>query len=127
MLTNDITGPPSSAENASLESSQAATAVHIEQPVRVRLSAWGDMEADFMEKPFLVVSDRMRGALDRAGVDNAQYYPATLQGELSKREDAGYWLANIVGRLCCWIAQRPAWRTKDASIAGCQSLVIDVA
>jgi hypothetical protein len=73
----------------------------VQGPVLVRLSAWGDLASDFLERPIVVVSDSMRAALDRLGVDNVQYFKARLQQELSDRIEEGFWLANVIGKVAC--------------------------
>jgi hypothetical protein len=73
----------------------------VAEPVLVRFSAWGEEPTDFMERPFVVVSERMRAALEQAGVDNIQYFKAQLQRERSTQVEQGYWLANIIGKLAC--------------------------
>jgi len=97
----------------------------VEEPVLVRLSAWADTPTDFMEQPFVVVSDRMRRALERAGVSNVQYYPARLQAELSEHIESGYWLANVVGRVACVDAVASGLTDDDMTISDCQALVLD--
>jgi hypothetical protein len=73
----------------------------IQEPVLVRLSAWGDVPSDFLERPFVVVSDAMRAALDAIGVDNIEYFEARLQQERSARVEPGFWLANVIGKVAC--------------------------
>jgi hypothetical protein len=95
-------------------------------PVVVRISAWAQEPTDFMERPFMVVSSRMRAALERAGVDNIQYIEAQLQPERSERLESGYWLANIVGKLACVDAFASGVDNADeVSLASCSRLVID--
>ena len=99
-------------------------AVHVDEPVLVRLSAWGEVPTDFMERPLVVVSGRMRAALERAGVDNVQYFAARAQNELSYEVHGDYWLANILGRVACL---DPAGNDLDdeMTITDVQRLVID--
>jgi hypothetical protein len=73
----------------------------VEPPVLVRISAWSDEPTDYMEQPFPVVTDRMRDALDRAGVDNVEYIRAQVQRERSTVVESGYWLFNVVGKVSC--------------------------
>jgi hypothetical protein len=73
----------------------------LQTPVRVMLSAWGKEPSDFLERPCLVVSDAIRAVLDRAGVDNIQYFKAQLSMELSAQLFSGFWLANVIGKVSC--------------------------
>jgi hypothetical protein len=80
---------------------QAGLLYDIQEPVRVVLAADRNRGSDFIELPCAVVSDRMRSALDRAGVDNIQYLRASLEQRLSDRAIGGYWIANVIGSLAC--------------------------
>jgi hypothetical protein len=73
----------------------------IQEPVRVVLAAGRDESSDYLELPCAIVSERMRSALDRAGVDNIQYLQATLEQRISERKISGYWIANVFGALAC--------------------------
>lgn len=72
-----------------------------EEPVRVTLSASGQLRSDFLEHPCPVVSDAMRRVLDRCGVDNLQYFRAQLQMEYSDEILQGFWVANVIGVVAC--------------------------
>jgi len=74
---------------------------NIQEPVRVVLAGGRDEISDYLELPCAVVSERMRSALDRAGVDNIQYVRATLEQRVSERTISGYWIANVFGALAC--------------------------
>lgn len=65
------------------------------------LSAWGRQRSDFLEHPCPIVSDAMRGVLDRCGVDNIQYWKAQLEMDLTGEHFYGFWLANVIGTLAC--------------------------
>lgn len=45
----------------------------------------------------------MRRALDQAGVDNIQYFPAHVHMQYAEDEEtvAEYWIANVVGAVAC--------------------------
>jgi hypothetical protein len=73
----------------------------VDEPVLVRISASPEPTSDFMERPFTVVSERMRAALDRTGVDNVQFIEARVQREWSEQVETGYWLMNVVGVVSC--------------------------
>lgn len=88
-------------------------APNIEEPVQVALSLSSEERSDFMERPFVVVSDAMRAALDGAGVDNVQYFKAQLQRERSQHVEHGYWLANILGKLSCVASSVPEFDPLD--------------
>lgn len=100
----------------------------VNEPVRVMLSAWGREPSDFLERPCVIMSDAMRGVLDRAGVDNIQYFKAQLAIDLSHRSLYGFWLANVIGRVSC--ADRLASRfepSDDADLGQVLSFEIDPA
>ena len=73
----------------------------VEEPVRVTLSAWGRRHSDLLEQPCLVVSSVTRAALSDAGVDNVEYFPATLRMEITGDVFPDYWVANVVGTVSC--------------------------
>jgi len=73
----------------------------IEEPVRIILAADGNQASDFLELPSAVVSDKMRRALEQAGVNNIQYFRASLENPSLPAAVSGYWLANIIGKLSC--------------------------
>lgn len=70
-------------------------------PVNVMLSAAGEEPSDFLEVPCIVVSNAMRGALERAGVDNIQYFAAELRVDWSSRVLHGFWVGNVIGIVSC--------------------------
>jgi hypothetical protein len=79
-------------------------AVPVEEPVSpvsLTLSAWGRSPSDLLELPCLAVSNRLRSALDRAGVDNVQYFEAAVSMEHSDEVFPDYWLANVIGSVAC--------------------------
>jgi len=69
--------------------------------VRVTLSALQQQTCDFLESPCPIVSNRMRGAFERAGVDNVQWFPAELEVEVFKTVHRGFWAMNVIGKLAC--------------------------
>jgi hypothetical protein len=73
----------------------------VTEPVLVRISAGHEPPGDFMERPFVVVTDRMRAALERTGIDNVQYFRARVQPEWSEQIEQGYWLMNVIGVVTC--------------------------
>jgi hypothetical protein len=73
----------------------------VEEPVKILLSAYGTYRCDVLELPCFVVSDAVRAAFDRVGVDNIEYFKAELQLEYSEQIIRGYWVANVIGRLSC--------------------------
>ncbi|MDB4987648.1 MAG: hypothetical protein JWN04_2826 [Myxococcaceae bacterium] len=73
----------------------------VEEPVRVTLSAWAQGYTHILERPGLVVSDEIRKVLERAGVDNIQYFEAQLHIEFAEEPIRGYWLANVIGMVSC--------------------------
>jgi hypothetical protein len=93
------------------------------EPVLVRVTNWGAELPDFMERPFVVMSARMRDALDRAGVDNVQYIPALVQMERSRQVQPGFWLANILGSLMC--VDNVASELDDGPLQQRDSFVVD--
>lgn len=72
------------------------------RPARVTLASAQTAPSDFLEFPCPFVSDRMRQALDAAGVDNVEYFPALVDEQYG---DGGviaeYWVANVVGAVAC--------------------------
>lgn len=90
----------------------------ITEPVQVVLAAGRDSASDFLELPCPVVSDRMRSALDRAGVDNIQYLRASLEQRLSDRAITGYWIANVFGTVACVDRERSVIESESESYAG---------
>jgi hypothetical protein len=98
------------------------------EPVIVRISAWADEPTDFMERPFVIVSHRVRSALDGAGIDNIQYIEARLQPERSNRVENGYWLANIIGRVACVdVLASGVDSLEENALSNCSQFVIDPA
>lgn len=73
----------------------------VTEPVRVILAADRNRESDLIDLPCAIVSDRLRDALERTGVDNIQYLRASLEQRLSDRVLGGYWIANVIGALSC--------------------------
>jgi hypothetical protein len=90
----------------------------IQEPVRVVLAAGRDEISDYLELPCAVVSERMRSALDRAGVDNIQYLQATLEQRVSERKISGYWIANVCGALACVDREASVIERESESYAG---------
>lgn len=73
----------------------------VPEPVPIMLSDGGDKRCDFLEQPVFAVSSAMRFVLDRAGIDNIQYFRAMLKFERSQRVEHGFWVANVIGRVSC--------------------------
>jgi hypothetical protein len=96
----------------------------VEEPVLVRVSAGPEPPGDFMERPFVVVTDRMRAALERTGVDNIQYFEARVQREWSEQIEQGYWLMNVIGVLTC-VDHLASGLDDDTPLSDITSLVID--
>lgn len=71
------------------------------EPLTVMLSAAGEEPRDFFELPCLIVSNAMRGVLERAGLDNIQYFKAELHVDWSIRVHYGFWVANVMGIVSC--------------------------
>lgn len=72
-------------------------------PTRVVISAWGQRPSDLLDGPCPVVSSALRDALDGAGVDNVEYFPAHLYTNADPEPAVAtdYWLANVVGAVAC--------------------------
>jgi hypothetical protein len=51
--------------------------------------------------PGEVISTKFRAALEAAGVENVDYYPARILDETTGRIHDDYWVANIVGVVQC--------------------------
>jgi hypothetical protein len=79
-----------------------------------------------MERPFVVVTDRLRAALERTGVDNVEYFKARVQREWSEQIEHGYWLMNVIGVVAC-VDRLASGLDSDDDTALCDiaSLVID--
>lgn len=90
----------------------------IQEPVKVVLAAGRDRVSDYIDTPCAIVSDRMRNALERAGVDNIQYLRATLEQRVSERTFSGYWIANVFGALACVDRQESVIENASESYAG---------
>lgn len=84
-------------------------------PVRVTLSAWGREPSDFLERPCVVVSDAMRRALERAGVDNVQYFRADVRMEFSDEIVENHWVANVIGAVSCLDVGSPGFDPRAVS------------
>lgn len=93
----------------------------------VMLYAEGEERSDFLDLPVLIMSDAMRGALERSGIDNLQYFRAELQLDWSSRRFYGYWVANLIGTVSC--VDRPASRfetTGDGEVGALLGFSIDL-
>ena len=90
----------------------------IQEPVRVVLAGGRDEVSDYLELPCAIVSERMRSALERAGVDNIQYLQATLEQRVSERKFSGYWVANVIGALACVDREASVFERASDSYAG---------
>jgi hypothetical protein len=73
----------------------------VHEPVQVSLSDYGQEPSDFLEWPCFVVSTAMRAALDRAGVDNIQYWRAEVRMSGVEWVRSDYWLGNVLSVLPC--------------------------
>ena len=51
--------------------------------------------------PFTLMSDKIKTCLDSLGIKNIDFYPVRLLDMRNKKEIAGYWFANILGRFKC--------------------------
>lgn len=51
--------------------------------------------------PGMVISARFRQALERAGVDNIDYYPARIKNTVTGTVLEPYYVANLIGRVSC--------------------------
>jgi hypothetical protein len=51
--------------------------------------------------PSMLISARLKAALDSAGVDNVDYYPAEIVDEATGRVYRDYYAANIIGIISC--------------------------
>lgn len=72
------------------------------RPARLTIASAAGVPSDFIEFPCPFVSDAMRRALDGAGVDNVQYFPALVDAQYVEGEVvAEYWVANVVGTVAC--------------------------
>jgi hypothetical protein len=80
---------------------RGAPVAEVDEPVQVTLSAWGEWKTDIVERPCLIVSDAVRRALERAGVDSIQYFRAEMFIEYSDERIDGYWVANVLGAVSC--------------------------
>ncbi|HEX5658514.1 MAG TPA: DUF1629 domain-containing protein, partial [Polyangiales bacterium] len=87
-------------------------------PVRVEIAAQGEGHSDILDLPCLVISNSMRQALERAGVDNVQYFPALLQIEYMEESIDGYWLANVIGTVACVDRERSVFAPRHGSETG---------
>lgn len=87
-------------------------------PVAVTVSALSTVPSDFIELPCLLVSPALRRALDGAGVDNVQYFPAQLRMEYAEEVVAEYWAANVVGAVACAVAYDDALPPEPAPPLG---------
>lgn len=71
-------------------------------PARVTVASTAGHPSDFLEVPCPIVSDAMRRALDAAGVDNVEYFPAEVEEQHAEGVlVAHYWIANVVGAVAC--------------------------
>ncbi|HET8933336.1 MAG TPA: DUF1629 domain-containing protein [Polyangiales bacterium] len=99
----------------------------VNEPVRVYLASSGVVPTDFIERPFVVVSERLKSVLDAVGVDNVQYFRAQLQQELSNETLSGFWLANIIGRIACVDPLRSRYELVDGEPSALEAFSIDPA
>lgn len=91
--------------------------------LRDRDSLWAGL-------PYLVFSPRLREALSSLGVDNIEYYPATIRHSQSGETVTDYKIANIVGLVACfdWEQSRYELNPKRADrVKRIDRLVIDEA
>ena len=112
-------------EGVSLDALRAGLPVEAPStPVRVTISALGSEPVDFLELPCPIVSDAMRRALERAGVDNVEYFAAHIESEYGEGAAVAtdYWVANVVGTVACAAAlpvvARATSETADAPARG---------
>jgi hypothetical protein len=73
----------------------------VDTPVRFTLEGGASVPSDFLEIPYFVVSNRMKEALLRCGVDNIEYFEAQLVFEDTQEVVDGYWLGQVVGLVRC--------------------------
>lgn len=77
---------------------------------------------DMMRAP--IGSERLKFALERAGVDNVEFFPTTIEEPSGKRL-AGYYAMNIVGRISCVDSERSVFsKTSTQKIVRIDSLVL---
>lgn len=51
--------------------------------------------------PGITASAQFRRVLEQAGVDNTDYYPATIFNKITGVTLEEYWVSNIIGRVAC--------------------------
>ncbi len=58
---------------------------------------------DFLDAtiPGLVMSGKLKAALEKAGIDNIDYYPAKITDKVSKKVYEDYFVANVIGVIAC--------------------------
>lgn len=61
----------------------------------------GDYRGDLMGGLLTLFSDELKNALNHYGVNNVDYFPVELLDQNSGEKEAGYWLANVIGRVAC--------------------------
>ncbi len=79
-----------------------------EERLQIILAEEGDEQTDYIEWPCFAVSSRMREALEKAGVDNIQYFAASVVREGSNNTLDQYWVGNVLGLVSCAEAGIPA-------------------
>lgn len=61
----------------------------------------GQPKVLYYEKAIPAMRDDLAQALEAAGVDNVQYFPAVLTDPSSGRQHTDYWAFNIIGKVAC--------------------------
>lgn len=68
-------------------------------PIRLSvndLDGWGTEFADYCSTPVPLVTERLKAAIEAAGVANVQWFPTAVQGS-GRRQPPTYFAMNIVG------------------------------
>ncbi len=63
--------------------------------------ASGEEMTDLIGGLVTVFSSELKELLARYGVDNIDYFPVELNHPVTRKVYAGYWLANVIGRVAC--------------------------
>jgi len=74
---------------------------HLPTPVRLDLREDSEVPSDFFETPYFIVSQSMKDALARAGVENIEYFEAVLRHPITRTGHDKFWIGNVIGVVAC--------------------------
>jgi len=61
--------------------------------------------------PGLTISKKFKQALDKAGVDNIDYYPARVTNEVTREVFEDIYVANVIGLIACMDTEKSEYET----------------